>query len=68
MHILCKYALMKSYRVFHNALREIKLKYCQQGLLFGLKMGQVHNLQVGGFVTNLNLYLHIDNTGSFIMV
>ena len=38
------------YRVFHNALREIKLKYCQQGLLFGLKKGHVHVPQVGGFV------------------
>ena len=39
-----------SYRVFHNGLSEIKLKYCQQGLLFGLKMGHVHVPQVGGFV------------------
>ena len=38
------------YRVFHNGLSEIKLKYCQQGLLFGLKMGHVHVPQVGGFV------------------
>ena len=38
------------YRVFYNALSEIKLKYCQQGLLFGLKIGYVHVPQVGGFV------------------
>ena len=38
------------YRVFHNGLSEIKLKYFQQGLLFGLKMGHVHVSQVGGFV------------------
>ena len=38
------------YRVFYNALREIKLKYCQQGLLIGLKIGYVHVPQVGGFV------------------
>ena len=38
------------YRVFHNGLSEIKLKYCQQGLLFGLKMGHVHVPQVGRFV------------------
>ena len=37
------------YRVFYNALSEIKLKYCQQGLLFGLKMGHVHVPQVGRF-------------------
>ena len=38
------------YRVFYNALREIKLKYCQQGLLIGLKIGYIHVPQVGGFV------------------
>ena len=38
------------YRVFYNALREIKLKYFQQGLLIGLKIGYVHVPQVGGFV------------------
>ena len=38
------------YRVFYNALREIKLKYCQQGLLIGIKIGYVHVPQVGRFV------------------
>ena len=44
------FAYLYTYRVFYNALSEIKLKYCQQGLLFGLKKGHVHVSQVGGFV------------------
>ena len=38
--------ILSYYRVFYNALREIKLKYCQQGLSIGLKIGYVHVPQV----------------------